>query len=104
MITIIIILIKSLRIPNGIHVDCSIELGLKFIGDSMDSIWIPHGLVHGIHMECIIPWTFHMDSIPTMEWKNSRGPSQKIVHMESMEWGVESMDSIWIPYGIPRGV
>jgi hypothetical protein len=46
-------------IPYGIvH-----EFVIKFIGNSMDSIWNPHGPVHGFHMECTIPWTFHMESI-----------------------------------------
>ena len=31
-----------------------------------------------------------------MEWANGWGLSQKSFHMESMEWDMDSMDSIWI--------
>ena len=35
--------------------------------NSLEIPWVPHGPVHGIHMECTIPWTFLMDSIVGME-------------------------------------
>ena len=47
------------------------DLQLKFIGNSMESI-------------------------VGMDWKNGWGPSQKIVHMESMDWGWNPPS----PYGI----
>jgi hypothetical protein len=55
------------------------NLQLKFIGNSMESIWIPYWV-----------WTEIM----------AGDPAKKIVHMDSMDW-VQSMDS---PYGITQGV
>jgi hypothetical protein len=46
------------------------DFQLNFIGNSMESIWNPHGLDHGMSMEWSIPWSFHTDSIVGMEWEN----------------------------------
>jgi hypothetical protein len=51
---------------HGILMEWYMDLQLKFIEipwNYMES----NGPAHGIHMECRIPWTFHMDSIVGME-------------------------------------
>jgi hypothetical protein len=57
----------------GFHVDCSMESIWNSTWicnvNSLEIPWNPHGPVHGIHMECTIPWTFHMDFIGTWNEK-----------------------------------
>jgi len=73
---------------------------MEFMLDWAKQVWIPSSF----HMELIISWPFHMESKVTMEPANGWDLTWKSFHMDSMEWGVDSMDSIWIPYGLTRGV
>jgi hypothetical protein len=56
---------------HGIHMDYSMESlwNSTWICHLclVEIPWIPHGPVHGLHMECTIPWAFHMDSIMGVE-------------------------------------
>jgi hypothetical protein len=78
-------------------------LQLKFIGNSMESIWNLHGPVHGIHMkspgEC-------KDLHHSMNWSMD---SPYGFHMDSMEFPMnficKSMYySIWNPWNSPYGI
>src|SRR6266568_3910346 len=69
------------------------------------SIWhSPHGMV----MECMVHmaqsiWNgggIHMEYMVIIELENGWSLSQLSFHMDSMEWLMESMESICIPYGI----
>ena len=56
-------------------------------GVHLESIWSPYG----VHMECTIPWTFHV-----------------LVHVDSMEFPMNlhckfMYYSIWIPWNSPYG-
>jgi hypothetical protein len=77
-------------------------------GMEMDSIWnSPYGTVHmewrwnpyGMHHSMSIPYGFH-SAYGMRKWL---GPQPKSFHMDSMEWHMDSIDSIWIPYGLTRG-
>ena len=77
---------------------------------SMDSIWtqsmdfIWSLSPHGMGLESI--WNdvgVHMEYMVIMELENGWSLSQLSFHMDSMEWLMESMESICIPYGITQG-
>jgi phenolic acid decarboxylase len=80
------------------------EFGFNFIGDSMEfhmeSTWTGPWNVHGMVYSMVIPYGFH-SGYRIGKWVRAQ---PKIFHMESMEWGVESTHSIWIPYGRYQGV
>ena len=64
-----------------------------------DSIWNPVESMwnsDGFHMELTIPWSFHMESMMSMEQWIGSGPSQHSCHGFHMEL---LMDSIWINPG-----
>ena len=102
-------IVQLLEHPCVCPCDTLTKLNIQFIplalfltahlmGFSMESMWNSTWICNISSLEIL--WTFLMDSIVGMEWKNGWVTRQKTLHIESMEWD-------WIPpiqYGTYGGV